>query len=542
MKRIAIELTLVLGLLGTPYAMAALKAPVQLDSGLVSGGSAGDPSLTAFWSLPYAAPPVGELRWRPPAPVKPWAGVRSADRPGNQCPSAQQNGARPDGVTRSEDCLNVDVVTGAASASERRPVMVWFHGGTRGLGGGVPSTINGAGLAKKGAVVVTVNYRGGPFGLLAIPELSKESGKNASGNYGLMDDVAALKWIQRNIAAFGGDPGNVTIFGESFGAATCHFISMSPLSKGLFHRMITESHSLYPRDPTMMEVAAKYKPLKDAEVDGTRFVQISGAKSLAELRALPTEKLIDAFNKSGKPEDFLWSYVVDGYVLPRNFSGTYAAQAQADIPVLTGENRDENRASADTAFDLVAAGNAKQPNPATTIGFRGLDGYREYAQMRFGAMADEFLKLYPATSDREAFHSANASIRDNQRISPWMWATVFTAKRDKPVYLYFFTHAPPGPNREMVGVFHSAEIPYAFNKAGALWTDEDRRIADMMSSYWVNFARTGNPNGPGLPNWAAFDGKTEQTMELGEHFQPIPLADIVKIDFWRRFYATQPAR
>ncbi len=542
MKRIAIKLTLALGLLGASSAMAALRDPVRLDSGLVSGGSvADDPSLTAFRSLPYAAAPVGDLRWRPPAPVKPWAGVRAADRPGPSCPSAQL-AANADTTKHSEDCLTVDVVTGASSAGERRPVMVWIHGGARGMGGSPSATVNGAELAKKGVVVVTTSYRGGPFGLLAIPWLTQESGKNASGNYGLMDNIAALKWIQRNIAAFGGDPNNVTIFGESFGAATCHFISMSPLSKGLFHRMITESHSLYPRDPTMMEVAAKYKPLKDAEADGLKFVEITGAKSLAELRALPMEKLVDAFNKSGKPEDFIWSYVIDGYVLPRNFSDTYAAQAQMDIPVLTGENRDENRAAADTAFDLVAAGKAKKPNPATTIGFRGLDGYRAYAQKRFGAMADEFLKHYPATNDREAFFSANNSIRDNQRISPWMWATVFTAKRDKPVYLYFFTHAPPGPNREMVGVFHSAEIPYAFNKAGAAWTDDDRRIADMMSTYWVNFARTGNPNGPGLPNWPAFDGRTEQTMELGDHFGPIPLAETDKLDFWRRFYATQPAR
>jgi para-nitrobenzyl esterase len=522
--------------------MAALNGPVRLDTGLVSGGSAGDPSLTAFWSLPYAAAPVGNLRWRPPTPVSPWEGVRAADRPGNQCPSSQQGAERPERGTRSEDCLNVDVVTGAASAGERRPVMVWFHGGLRGMGGGAPSTINGAELAKKGVVVVTVNYRGGPFGLLAIPELTKESGHNASGNYALMDDIAALKWIQRNIAAFGGDPQNVTIMGQSFGAATCHFISMSPLAKGLFQRMITQSHSLYPRDPLLMEVAAKYKVLKDAEADGSRFMQIAGAKSLAELRAMSTEKLVEAFNKSGKPEDFLWSYVVDGYVLPRNFSATYEAGAEVNVPVLTGENRDENRAAADTAFDLVAAGKAKQPNPATTIGFRGLAGYRAYAKNRFGGMADEFLKMYPATNDREAFQSANASIRDNQRISPWMWATLVTAKHEKPIYLYFFTHAPPGPNREMVGVYHGAEIPYAFNKPGAAWTDEDRRIADTMSTYWVNFARTGNPNGPGLPNWAAFDGKTKQAMELGDHFQPIALPDDARLDLWRRFYATQPAK
>ncbi len=541
MKRLATELTLVLGMLGTPFAMAALPNPVRLDSGLVAGTTTDDPSISAFRALPYAAPPVGNLRWRPPAPVKPWQGVRAADKPGPLCPSPQ-GATKADEGLHSEDCLTLSVVTGAANASERRPVMVWVHGGARGMGGGSPSPdVNGAQLAKKGVVVVTLQYRGGPFSLLSLPELSKESGHNASGNYGLMDNVAALQWIQRNIAAFGGDPNNVTIFGESFGAATCHFLSMSPLTKGLFHKMITQSHSLYPRDPTMMEVAAKHLDLKTAEADGLKFMQVAGAKSVAELRAMPWPKLVEAFNKSGKPEDFIWMYTIDGYVLPRNFSGTYAVQGQADVPVLTGENRDENRATADTAFDLVAAGKAKKPNPAMAIGFRGLDGYREYANKRFGALADEFLKLYPATTDREAFFSANASIRDNQRISPWMWASMFTAKRNKPVYLYFFTHAPPGPNREMQGVFHAAEIPYVFNKAGAAWTDEDRRVGDTMSTYWVNFARTGNPNGPGLPNWAAFDGKREQVMELGGHYGPIPLADPVKLDFWRRFYATQPA-
>ena len=540
MKRMTFGLMLGLGMLGTSYAMAALNEPVRIDSGLVSGTSAGDPSLTAFWSLPYAAAPVGNLRWRPPAPVTPWNGVRAADHPGFTCPSPQD--AEHPNEKHSEDCLNVDVVTGASSSSERRPVMVWFHGGARGMGGESPKIINGAGLAKKGVVVVTVNYRGGPFGLLAIPELSQESGHNASGNYGLMDDIAALKWIQRNIAAFGGDPQNVTIAGQSFGAATCHFLTMSPMSKGLFQKMITESHSLYPHDPVMMEVAAKYKPLKDAEADGVRFMQIAGAKNLAELRALPTQKLVEAFNKSATPYDFMWSYVVEGYMLPRDFSDTYAAKAEADVPVLTGENRDENRAAADTAFDLVAAGKAKKPDTRNSTAFLGLTAYLEYVHKRFGAMADEYLKLYPANSDRQAFESANAAIRDNQRISPWMWATVFTKKSDKPVYLYFFTHAPPGPAHDMTGVYHAAEIPYAFNNPGPAWTDEDRRIADTMSSYWVDFARTGNPNGPGLPNWPAFDGKTEQTMELGDHFGPIPLADKAKLDFWRRFYATQPAR
>ncbi|MBC2665538.1 carboxylesterase family protein [Novosphingobium flavum] len=537
----AIALAAAPGLLGATQAAAKMDQPVHLDTGLVAGAPIADSPLTAFWGLPYAEAPTGKLRWRPPVPVKAWKGVRPADYQRPLCPDLPARNGRPE-VARSEDCLNVDVVTGADSAAERRPVMVWIHGGTRGMGGSASPNINGAELARKGAVVVTINYRGGPFGLLATPELSRESGRGASGNYGLMDNVLALQWIQRNIAAFGGDPGNVTIIGESFGAATCHFLSLSPLAKGLFHRMITESHSLYPHDPLIMQVAAKYKPLKDAEADGLHFMEVAGAKSAADLRKLPWEKLVEAFEKSGAPEDFIWSYVIDGYVLPRNFSQTYEAGAHPAIPVLTGENRDENRASADTAFDLVAAGKAKRPNPAMYTGFLGVAGYRDYAAKRFGAMAEEYLGLYPGNTDREVFDSANAAIRDNQRISPWTWANLFTAKRSEPVFLYFFTHAPPGPNRGMIGAFHGSEIPYAFNRPGANWTDEDRRIADMMSTYWVNFARTGNPNSPDLPKWAAFDGKTERVMELGDHFQPIPLADNVRLDFWRRFYASQPAR
>jgi para-nitrobenzyl esterase len=539
MKRSAIGLTIALGLAWAGHAMAAMPNPVRTDSGLVAGGPTSDPNLTAFWGMPYAAAPVGELRWRPPEPAKPWAGVMAADHPGPLCPDSQ--GARANQPARSEDCLRVDVVTPAAGAGEKRPVLVWFHGGNRGMGGSASPVINGLGLAKKGAVVVTVNYRGGPFGLLALPELTKESGHNASGNYGLMDDIAALKWVQRNIAQFGGDPNNVTIIGQSFGAATCHFLTLSPLAKGLFQKMITESHSLYSHDPLLMDVAAKHQSLKDAEADGLRFMKFTGAKSVAELRQMPWEKLVDAFDKFGKSTDFLWMYNIDGYVLPRNFSQVYAAGAQPDIPVLTGENRDENHAAPDTAFDLVAAGRAKRPNPVDTIGFAGVAGFRQYAQKRFGGMADEYLKLYPGNTDREVFDSVNAAIRDNQRISPWTWASVVTAHRQNPVYLYFFTHAPPGPNHDVTGVFHAAEIPYAWNNPGAAWTDEDRRIADTMSSYWVNFARTGNPNSPELAYWAPFDGKTERVMELGDHFGPIPLADNVRLDFWRRFYATQPA-
>jgi para-nitrobenzyl esterase len=227
-------------------------------------------------------------------------------------------------------------------------------------------------------------------------------------------------------------------------------------------------------------------------------------------------------------------------VLPRSYAETYAAAAQADVDELAGENADESGAAADTAFDLVAAGKAQRPN--NSIALLGRAGYLEYAHKKFGGMADEYLTLYPAADDREAFSSANAAIRDSARVSQWMWAGAFTHQRSKPVHLYFFTQAPPGPNRELTGAYHGAELGYVFANPDSAWDMHDRRIADQMSSYWANFARTGDPNGPGLPPWPAFDPKREQTMELGRQFEPIPLADMQKTDFWQRFYATQPAR
>lgn len=521
-------------------ALAAGNAPVRIDSGLISGTSTAVPEVRAYRGVPFAAAPVGDLRWRAPAPVQPWQGVRAADRPGNICPQLlpTDDGAETaiGGLTVAEDCLNLDVWTGARKAGDHRPVMVWFHGGGRGAGGASQALFDGAALAKKGVVVVTVNYRGGPLGLLATPELSQENGHQSSGNYGLLDDIAALQWVQRNIAAFGGDPKNVTIFGQSFGSGSAHFLSLSPLAKGLFHRMINESHALYPRDPTLMQVAMKYMPLKDAEADGQSFMKIAGATSMAQMRRMPWQDLVTAFGKS--TSSLLWTYVVDGYVLPRNFSESYAAGEQADVEEIGGENHDENGAAPDSAFDLVASGMANKP---ASTAFLGLTAWQAFVHKRYGAMADEFLTLYPATNDREAFASANTSIRDNQKISPWMWAGEFTKNRSKPVWLYFFTKAPPGPKHDLTGVYHGADIRYTFNNPTAIWGPQDRRIADIMSSYWVNFARTGNPNGPGLPLWHAYDGHKEQTMELGGHFAPIPLADKAKLDFWRRFYATQPA-
>lgn len=386
---------------------------------------------------------------------------------------------------------------------------------------------------------MVVNYRGGPLGLLSTPELSKENSYNGSGNYGLMDDIAALKWVQHNIAAFGGDPRNVTIFGESFGAGTVNFLGLTPLSKGLFRRMITQSHALYPRDPTLLDNATRYQfSQQDAEAAGLKYMEFTGAKSLADLRAMPWERLYEAFNKSFSTVP--WAFNIDGYVLPRNFSETYAAGAQAKVEALTGENRDENGAAPDTAFDIVASGVAKAP--ANTVSLLPLPAYLAHVHRRYGTMANEFLKLYPASNPREAFDSSNQAIRDNEQISPWMWARSFTAKNPKSVYIYMFTKAPQGPDRKLRGAYHGADVRYVFNNPLPDWDGDDLKAADRLSTYWVNFAKTGNPNGAGLPRWQAYDGNIRQTMELGEQFRPIAFPDKARFDFWQRFYASQPAR
>jgi para-nitrobenzyl esterase len=543
MIRIALAAGVALGLMSAAPASAALNGPVRIDSGLLSGAVSSDGAVTAFKGVPYAAPPVGDLRWRPPQPAAPWQGVRAADQYGPICPQAPPQGLRDRPM--SEDCLHLDVWTAAKAAREGRPVMVWFHGGGP-FGADSEPNFDGEALARKGVVVVTVNYRLGVLGNLATPELSRESGHGASGDYGLMDDVAALKWVQRNIAAFGGDPKNVTLFGQSFGAGTQHMLSLSPLAKGLYQRMIVESHARYPRDPTIFEVATAYRTLDEAEANGRKFAEALGAKTLKEMREAPLPKVMEAARTATGA-----GHVVDGYVVPHGYSETYALGAQNDVFVIAGFTRDETGALPDTAFDRAherAIAAATNPPPRTNNvpqPIATLDGYRSYAQRRFGPMADEFMKLYPATSDREAFLASNAAVRDNGRVSLWMWAGAWRKAGTKPVYLYFWDHAPPGKNHDFTGAYHESEIAYVFNHESKLdepWTADDRRIADAMSSYWVNYARTGDPNGPGLAKWAAFDGKTEQVMEVGDRFGPLPPADKAKVDFWKRFYETQPSR
>lgn len=547
--RLAIQASagIILALSGSSPLLAAMNQPVRTEAGLVQGAPAADPAITVFKGIRYAAAPTGELRWRAPHPPHSWKGVQQANQFGSLCPQAQQPGAT---LPMSEDCLFLNIWSGASSAAESRPVFVWIYGGGFSGGTGSSPEFDGASLARKGLVVVTFNYRLGALGFLATPQLSQESGHGASGNYGLLDDIALLQWVQRNIAAFGGDPTRVTIAGQSAGAGSVGFLSMSPLAKGLFQRSIAESHARYPRDPELRYLAVSWRPLKSAESAGVKFAAARGAHSLQELRAMPWEHLVvdgSVFEaevdtgSSAKPP--LFRPVVDGWVIPLDYSQTYEKGTQNNVEFLAGNNLDETGGVPETAFASLRAAGAEvrpgSPHPNVT-----LKDYVSGARQKFGPMADEFLRLYPASNDDEAARANNDAAHDNSRVSTYLWGTEWTRHSKLPVYTYFWTHRPPGPGHDRRGAYHGSEITYVFGNVpatGGPWTDEDRRIANIMSSFWVNYVATGNPDGSGLPAWSPYDPKSPTVMELGEGFHPIAVATPEKLDFWKRFFMTQDA-
>jgi carboxylesterase type B len=452
----------------------------------------------------------------------------------------------------SEDCLHLNVWAPAdAARTGPLPVLVWIYGGGFRAGTGAHPRYDGEGLARRGLIVVTFNYRLGAFGFLATPELSEESGHGVSGNYGLLDSIALLRWVRDNIAAFGGDPNRVTVAGQSAGAGTVNFLAMSPLAEGLFQRAVAQSHARHSRDPELRYLATSYRTLDAAEEAGARYAREHGARSLTELRALPWQKLVDgrpAFDTAvetggtGKPP--LFRPVVDGWVLPHGYEDTYAKGRQNDVHYLTGNNLDESGAVPESVFAAHRARGAAALGPGAPPVHVTLDGYLTAARRRFGAMADEFLRLYPACSDDEAARASNAAVRDNSRISTYLWGTQWTEHATRPAYTYFWTHPSPALGQEPRRASHSSEIEFVFDNLGpgsAPWTDEDREIAAIVSAYWANFAATGDPNGPGLPHWPAYAADTPTVMEVGAHFGPIPVADPARLDFWKRFFRTQQA-
>ncbi len=500
-------ITILAALLPLP---AAITEPVHVADGLISGVAGTDSDVRVFKGVPFAAPPLGELRWRAPKAAAHWDGIHTADKFSATCMQRRPINA-PDRAM-SEDCLYLNIYTAAKSSKDHRPVMVWIHGGA--LTGGAGSLYDGEALAKKGVVVVTVNYRLGVFGFFADPELTKESDRNSSGNYGLLDQIAALEWVQKNIAAFGGDPKRVTIFGESAGSWSVNYLVATPLAHGLFQRAIGESGGEF----------APARRLGDMEQAGVKFGQSIGADSLAALRAKPADELL-------KANGFATAANVDGWLLPRDVYTIFAEGKQNDVPLLIGSNADEG-----TMFTPPSVKAAS---------------FRETATKRYGTDADAFLKLYPFNTDDDTWAAQAASMRD--QVFGWemrTWARMQTKTGKSKVYLYYFSRVPPGQNRAK-GAYHGSEIAYVFgnlevapfavsaNGGPRPWQDVDRKLADTMSSYWVNFATTGDPNGKGLLKWPVYRAKDDMLMGFGDSLEVKPVPNKAALDFLDGYFERQ---
>ena len=488
MKRILLILAA-----ATPLATAALNEPIRVEGGLITGTPAWGWGVRLFRGIPYAAPPVGQLRWRPPQPVVPWKGILAADRFSPACmqlPRDQNNIGWRDGMSpTSEDCLYLNVWTPAKSAGDKLPVMVWIYGGGFREGSGAETAWAPDNLAKKGVVVVNFNYRLNVFGFFAHPDLTRESERHSSGNYAILDQVAALRWVRNSIAQFGGDPNNVTIFGQSAGAASVAAHMASPLSKGLFRRAIGQSGGLGGRTT-----------LAEAEASGKSFAESLGASSLDALRAKSAAEILRARNL---PRGGL---IVDGWVLPEDPESTFQQGRQNDVPLIAGS----------TADDGPGGG---PPVKAAEVS--------KYAEENFGALADLYLKLYPAGTDAQAKRSSHDFLRDRSLYGAKRWLMLQARTGKAPVYWYLFTHVPPVPPDSHfdgklaaeVGAYHGADNIYTFDNLCAkdwLWKELDWKLAYLVSSIWVQFARTGNPNGPGLPEWPSYTAATELLLNIGD--------------------------
>ena len=481
----------VLALALAPWANARGQSPndhqVRVAQGMLQGIDAAKPGVRAFLGIPYAAPPVGNKRWAPPEPPAPWQGVRSAANFGNRC---IQTHPFPDMLfqspSESEDCLTLSVWT-PAKAGDHLPVMFWIHGGGFFSGASDEQRHDGSALASKGVVLVTINYRLGVMGFLAHPELTAESSRHASGNYGLMDQIAALHWVHDNIAALGGDPNNVTIFGESAGSAAVSALMAAPLARGLFHKALGESGAFFGRGGLSL------LPLAAAEQRGTELASAVGARSLAELRAVPPAKLVDAVGNNL----VRFSPIQDGYVLPADPGEVFAQGRQAKVPLLAGWN------------------SAEAKLPPTTVA-----AFEQQLSTAFPQDLDSARVFYPAHDDREARLSAIALASDNfTAFSTWKWLELHSATGGVPVYRYLFDQpmptesTPPPPDDP--GAAHAMDIEYEFQTLASrhlAWRDVDRKVSDLTATLWTNFAKQGDPNGPGLPTWPQWNAPGDKRL------------------------------
>jgi len=510
---------------------AAIAAePVRLDSGPVSGTTlAGEPPVTVYGGIPYAAPPVGKLRWRPPQPVEPWSAVRACTEFGPACPQPKALvGLTP--PKQSEDCLTLNVWTPAPSPDARLPVMLWIHGGGHTTGAGSIAFYDGKHLARDGGVVlVTINYRLGPFGYMAHPLLSKESEHGVSGNYGLLDQIASLRWVQRNIAGFGGDPGRVTIFGESAGAVSVCRLMVSPLAKGLFHRAIAQSGGAHGRNRHLRQT----RPLQEAmEKVGERIARSLGCDGapdpLAAMRARTPQELLDATSPAqglyGRGLRF--GPVVDGYAIPEDPPIVFQEGRQHDVPFLTGSNADEG-----TLF-------------LRQLPVRGVVAYRRMLKRFFGDHTDRVFELFPARTRADVREAASRLAGISAFVAPARCLVRAMEKVPSPAWLYHFTRVPQQSKAKGLGAFHGLEIAYVFGTLeGRTGFDQaDRTLARTMLRCWARFAATGDPNGPGLPEWPAYRTATDQHLEFGVPLRIDSGLHKEACDVFETFYAERLAK
>ncbi|MGI4022515.1 MAG: carboxylesterase/lipase family protein [Janthinobacterium lividum] len=491
---------------------------VKIANGILEGTTEAS-GIRSFKGIPFAKAPVGNLRWKEPQPAENWTGVRKADHFGANAMQKKIFGDmnfRSAGM--SEDCLFLNVWSPAKSSAEKLPVLVYFFGGGFVAGDGSEARYDGESMAKKGIITLTVNYRLGVFGFLAHPELTKESAHHASGNYGLMDQNAALKWVQQNITAFGGDPKRVTIAGESAGSISVFAQMASPLSKNLIAGAIGESGAMI--KPTAAPIT-----LEEGEKRGLAFAEKANAASLAALRAMPASDLLDA---AAQPGAFSVSATVDGYFLPKLPVEIFAAGEQARVPLLAGWN------STEVSYQSLMGEDAPTP-----------ENYANKLKQLYAEKSDEVLKLYPGATSKEVINSATALASDRFIVySTWKWLDLHSKTSGKSTYNYIFSKPKPPMTSEFanatpglaggitknaapvvskpqaaVGAPHAFEIEYAMgnlatNKVYA-WTPEDYKISATMLQYLADFVKTGNPNGAGLPAWSAINGSNVSLMNIG---------------------------
>lgn len=493
-----------------PVAGSAQPVPVKVAEGSLQGSI--EDGLTVYKGVPFAAPPVGELRWHAPQPAAKWDGIRQANQ---FAPEPVQGGNPASG--KSEDCLYLNVWTPARSTNDKIPVLVWIYGGGFNFGGTAEPTYNGAKLAKKGVVLVSIAYRVGQLGFLAHPELSAEDPNHVSGNYGLLDMIAGLKWIKTNIAAFGGDPDRVTIFGESAGGIAVSMLCASPLAKGLFEGAISESGGNFGPTRTTTFPGENMKGLHDAEAAGEAYVKNAGFSSIADLRKLDADKLPAV-------RGLAWP-IVDGWVIPGDQYKLYEAGKYNETPILVGYNSDEG---------------ASFSPPKTP------DDYIAAVRNRYGKFADDLIKAYPPGTGTVAKTARDLSRDAAFGWHTWSWANLVAKRgRSKVFYYYFDQHPeyPAGSPRAGYGSPHGQEVAFVFGTldSASLHTSKTNKdISDAMGTYWTNFAKYGDPNSSGEPQWPAFNAADPVVMYFSQtpHTGPVPSAESLKVldDYfkWRR--------